>query len=66
MLKDAVGQIFQAVVTDIDDRGARIQLRDQPVVARVAAQAVGPGDAIGVRLTAADPANRAISFERVS
>ena len=66
MLKDAVGQIFQAVVTDVDDRGARIQLRDQPVVARVAAQAVGPGDAIGVRLTAADPANRAISFERVS
>ena len=66
MLKGAVGQIFQAVVTDVDDRGARIQLRDQPVVARVAAQAVGPGDAIGVRLTAADPANRAISFERVS
>ena len=66
MLKDAVGQVFQAVVTDIDDRGARIQLRDAPVVARVAAQAVAPGDAIGVRLTAADPANRAISFERVS
>ncbi len=66
MLKDAVGQIFQAVVTDVDDRGARIQLRDQPVVARVAAQSVGPGDAIGVRLTAADPATRAIGFERVS
>jgi VacB/RNase II family 3'-5' exoribonuclease len=66
MLKDAVGQIFQAVVTDVDDRGARIQLRDQPVVARVAAETVGPGDAIGVRLTAADPVDRAISFERVS
>jgi exoribonuclease R len=66
MLKDAVGQIFQAVVTDVDDRGARIQLRDQPVVARVAAQSVGPGDAIGIRLTVADPANRAIAFERVS
>ncbi|MES2046253.1 MAG: RNB domain-containing ribonuclease [Pseudomonadota bacterium] len=66
MLKDAVGQVFAAVVTDVDDRGARIQLCDQPVVARVAAQAVGPGDAIGVRLTAADPANRAISFARVS
>jgi exoribonuclease R len=66
MLKDAVGQIFQAVVTDVDDRGARIQLRDRPVIARVAAQAVGPGDAIGVRLTAADPVHRTISFERVS
>lgn len=66
MLQGSVGQVFQAVVTDVDDRGARIQLRDQPVVARVAAQTVAPGDAIGVRLTAADPANRAISFERVS
>jgi exoribonuclease R len=66
MLKDAVGQVFPAVVTDVDERGARIQLCDQPVVARVAAQAVGPGDAIGVRLTVADPANRAISFARVS
>jgi len=66
MLKDAVGQVFQAVVTDIDERGARIQLCDQPVVARVAAQAVGPGAPIRVRLTAAEPANRAISFARVS
>src|SRR3569623_1848779 len=66
MLEDSVGQIFQAVVTDVDDRGARIQLRDRPVIARVAAQAVGPGDAIGVRLTAADPVHRTISFERVS
>jgi exoribonuclease R len=66
MLQGSVAQIFQAVVTDVDDRGARIQLWDQPVVARVAAQSVGPGDAIGVRLTAADPATRAISFERVS
>ena len=53
MLKDAVGQVFPAVVTDVDERGARIQLCDQPVVARVAAQAVGPGAPIRVRLTAA-------------
>ncbi len=66
MLKDAVGQVFPAVVTDVDERGARIQLCDQPVVARVAAQAVGPGAPIRVRLTTADPANRAISFARVS
>ena len=66
MLHDSVGQSFPAVVTDIDDRGAHIQLRDEPVVARVDAHGVEPGNAIGVRLTAADPDHRTITFERVS
>jgi len=66
MLKDSVGEILPAVVTDVDERGARIQLRDLPVVARVAAHGVGPGDAFQVRLTAADPEQRSISFQRIS
>ncbi len=66
MLQGAVGKVFAAVVTDVDDRGARIQLCDEPVVARVAAQGVAPGDALHVRLVAADPTQRAISFTRVS
>jgi exoribonuclease R len=66
MLRNCVGRSFPAIITDVDDRGARIQLRDEPVVARVAAHDVEPGDAISVRLTAADPVRRAISFERVS
>lgn len=66
MLRDRVGKSFPAIVTDVDDRGARIQLRDEPVVARVDAHGIEPGNAIGVRLTAADPDHRTISFERVS
>jgi exoribonuclease R len=66
MLKDSIGQIFPAVVTDVDERGARIQVRDLPVVARVDAHGVSPGDIVQVRLTGADPELRSISFQRVS
>ena len=37
MLESRIGETFEAVVTDLDERGARIQLRALPVVARVAA-----------------------------
>jgi exoribonuclease R len=66
MLKGSEGQVFPAVVTDTDNRGARMQLRDLPVVARVAAHGVQPGDAITVRLTATDIERRLIQFERVA
>lgn len=62
MLHGRVGESFQAIVTDVDDRGARIQLSDAPVVARVTAHGVAPGDVLTVRLTAADPDRRAITF----
>ena len=66
MLKDRIGEIFGAVVTDLDDRGARIQLSDLPVVARVDAHGVEPGDTIRVKLTVADPDHRSITFARVN
>ena len=66
MLTGCEGRVFPAIVTDVDERGARMQLRDQPVVARVAAHAVQPGDAITVRLIATDPERRVIQFERVA
>ncbi len=66
MLKDHVGEIYAATVTDLDDKGARIQLSDDPIVARVDAHGVEPGDAIRVKLTAADPERRAITFTRVN
>ncbi|WP_442679690.1 RNB domain-containing ribonuclease [Sphingomonas sp. ASY06-1R] len=65
MLRNCIGKSFPAIVTDVDDRGARIQLRDDPVVARVATHDVAPGDALQVRLIAADPGQRTISFERL-
>ena len=61
MLQGRIGETFAAVVTDTDERGARIQLTDVPVVARVAAQAE-PGDTLQVRLDSVDLTRRTIGF----
>ena len=60
------GETFAAVVTDLDERGARIQLCDRPVVARVDAHRVASGDDLRVRLVTADPVKRILRFERVN
>lgn len=60
------GESFAAIVTDLDERGARIQLCDLPIVARTVAHRVAPGDQIQVRLDAADPLRRVLAFTRVS
>ncbi len=65
-LQGCEGRVYDAVITDIDERGARIQLADPAVVARVSAHGVEPGDVLVVRLTAADPLKRTVEFERVS
>jgi len=65
MLKGSEGRIFPAIVTDVDERGARMQLRDEAVLARVEAHDVQPGDTIDVRLLATDADRRLISFQRV-
>ena len=66
MLHDRVGEAFEAVVTDVDERGARIQLCDLPIMARAAAHKVEPGEVIRVRLTEADPATRRLGFQRLA
>lgn len=63
MLQGKEGQIFAAVVTDADDHGARIQLRDLPIVARLAMPGAEPGDAIAVKLIGADPGRQRITFK---
>ncbi|MFM5947647.1 MAG: RNB domain-containing ribonuclease [Novosphingobium sp.] len=60
------GETFAAVVTDVDEIGARMQLCDVPVVARVAAHSVTPGEAITVKLVSADPVKRQVSFARIA
>ena len=65
LLAGREGEAFAAVVTDIDERGARIQLADLPVVARTTAHGVLPGAAIRVRLVKADEVARTLAFERV-
>jgi VacB/RNase II family 3'-5' exoribonuclease len=66
MLADRVGESFEAVVTDADERGDRIQLCEVPVVSRLEAGRVTPGDAIKVKLQSADPAMRKIIFVRTA
>jgi len=63
LLAGREGESFAATVTDTDDRGARIQLRDAPIVARVADSGVAPGGELTVRLTSVDVPRRAIRFE---
>ncbi len=64
MLHDRIEDIFPAVVTDVDERGARMQLKDLPVVARVDADGTVPGDDLNARLLSADPGRREVRFGR--
>lgn len=66
MLQGREGHVFTAVVTDLDERGARIQLSDLPIVTRVVARHVDPGDTLRVKLVAADPGTRQLSFQRMA
>ena len=65
LLQDRVGEVFDAVVTDEDDRGVRIQICDPAVVARTVARRVDPGDDIRVELVEVDVVERRVDFERV-
>ncbi len=66
MLQGREGETFRAVVTDIDERGARMQLCDLPIVARIAAPGAAPGEDLRVRLTRADPDGPPATFERAA
>jgi len=66
MLSGREGETFAAVVTDVDMRGARMQLADLPIVTRIDAPGAAPGTALQVRLVGVDLANRAIRFEAVA
>ncbi len=65
ILANRTGELFDAVVTDLGEQGARIQLCDLPVVARTAAHGVVPGNRVRVRLDSADPVTRRLAFQRV-
>ena len=63
LLQPRIGETFAAIVTDSGDHGARFQLRDLAVIARLGEDAA-PGTALDVRLSAVDLAMRSIRFER--
>jgi exoribonuclease R len=62
LLEDREGETFRAVVTGIEERGARLQLLDIPVVTRLAADGLAENELVEVRLVAADPATRETRF----
>ncbi|MET0143255.1 MAG: RNB domain-containing ribonuclease [Ilumatobacteraceae bacterium] len=65
LLAARVGEVFDAVVVDEDRRATVVQLVDPAVLVRVEAHDVDPGDDLRVKLVAADPGARTITFERV-
>jgi exoribonuclease R len=66
LLSAQTQRTFAAIVTDVDDRGARFQLCDLPVVARLDAQHLAPGDDLRVRVVSTDIPSRTAKFERVA
>jgi exoribonuclease R len=66
LLSSQTQRTFGAVVTDVDDRGAHVQLCDLPVVSRVAANHVALGDDIRVRVVSTDIPTRTAKLERVA
>lgn len=62
MLNGREGEAFEAVVTDLRDERAKIQLCAMPVVATVNAAGTIPGDRLRVKLEKADPDQRSIAF----
>ncbi|HEV8408049.1 MAG TPA: RNB domain-containing ribonuclease [Sphingomicrobium sp.] len=59
------GSRFQAVVTDVDERGTRIQLSDPAVVVRIDGKGAMPGDTIFVELMSVDVPHRQVKFQRI-
>ena len=64
LLQGREGERFEAVVTDIDERGTRIQICHPAVVARIDDKAAAPGDEIEVELVSTDVPERRVVFRR--
>lgn len=62
VLAGRVGDVFDGRVTDLNERGARIQLADPAVVTRIPANGLSIGDDVRLRLDEADPARRLTRF----
>ena len=62
VLAGRVGERFRRSVTDIDERGARIQLADPAVITRVPANGFRSATTSGFALDEADPARRLTRF----
>jgi exoribonuclease R len=62
VLAGCIGQIFTGTVTDIDQRGARIQIADPAVITRVPVNGLVIGESVKLRLDEVDPSRRLARF----
>ncbi|MFD1496151.1 RNB domain-containing ribonuclease [Streptosporangium lutulentum] len=64
VLREKVGQTFDAVVIDVEENRpwAQVQIADPAVVARCDGERLPLGETVRVRLTRADPATREVRF----
>ena len=63
LLEHRVGERFDAVVVDHDARGARLQIAEPPIRARLHSdRRIDPGTTLAVRLVGADPLGRSLRF----
>ncbi|MCB0969080.1 MAG: RNB domain-containing ribonuclease, partial [Ilumatobacter sp.] len=65
VLRDRVGEVFDAVVVDESERGVEVQIADPAVLVRLSAHRVDPGDTVTVRLEAVDVDQRTVTFQRI-
>lgn len=61
-LHSRIGQSFDGQVTDIDQRGARVQLCGEPIIIRVPLASPAIGDRVHLKLVDSDPAQRKTQF----
>lgn len=66
VLSGCVGETLDGTVTDIDDRGARVQICEPAVLTRVPVNGLEIGEAIKLRLDEVDPSRRLTRFSLVS
>jgi exoribonuclease R len=65
LLRDRIGEIFDAVVLDADDHAGTVAITDPAVRARCGGGGLTAGTSIKARLVSADVATRTVRFERV-
>ncbi|MFV0308467.1 MAG: RNB domain-containing ribonuclease [Desertimonas sp.] len=65
LLAGREGDTFDGLVIDEDDRGAIVQLSEPPVIARVVAHRVDPGDQVRVTVDTVDLERRRVELRRV-
>lgn len=65
VLAGCEGEIFEGTVTDIDERGARIQIANPAVITRVPVDGLAIGSSVSLRLEEVDPLRRLARFSLV-